>query len=350
MLARSPEAFRLAPDLQLSCDLAINDGSKSFMMASLLLPRPTRCAARALYAFCRNADDLIDQSPDPAQALDQLQKRLDAIYADEDPAEPCDRAFQMVVRHFAIPRLLPDALIEGFAWDAGARTYQSFGDVKAYAARVASTVGVMMTLIMGSRDETTLARAADLGLAMQLTNIARDVGEDALNGRVYLPLDWLPEHQHDLGAFLSSSGDLRHVRSATRRLLEEADTLYARALTGVAGLPLGCRIAIASAGLIYQAIGREVAGNGYDSISKRAFTSSSRKLALVGRACLVTGLTRHHDPSPPDPAAAFLVVPCAQASAPPVRGLDAKAARMLELIALAEIRRRETRDSGELNA
>ncbi len=107
--------------------------------------------------------------------------------------QPWTRAFAAVVSCHEIPRALPDALVEGLAWDVAGRSYDTLAELEAYAARVAGAVGVMMALVMGTRDAGALARAADLGVAMQLTNIARDVGEDASMGRIYLPRQWLRE-------------------------------------------------------------------------------------------------------------------------------------------------------------
>src|SRR5690606_3518328 len=134
-------------------------------LASLLLPQSYRGYARGLYGFCRVADDLVDQSDDPAQAVDALHERLGRIYAGRPDDAPADRAFADVVHRFGIPRAVPDALIEGFLWDAQGRHYDSLSDVVAYAVRVAGTVGVMMSLIMGRRAPQALARAIDLGIA-----------------------------------------------------------------------------------------------------------------------------------------------------------------------------------------
>ena len=123
--------------------------------------------------------------------LDALNERLDRAYAGTPFETPVDRALSSVVLRFGIPRALLDALIEGFAWDAEGRTYETLSELHGYAARVAGTVGTMMAILMGRRGADALARAADLGIAMQLTNIARDVGEDARAGRIYLPLSWL---------------------------------------------------------------------------------------------------------------------------------------------------------------
>ena len=170
-------------DLQ-ACRRLMRGGSKSFFAASLVLPPRVRAPATALYAFCRVADDAIDLSEQPAQALDGLRQRLDAVYAGTPQAIVADRALARVVERFAIPRSLPDALLEGFAWDAEGRRYESLEAVHDYAARVAGAVGAMMALVMETREPRALARACELGVAMQLTNIARDVGEDARKGRL----------------------------------------------------------------------------------------------------------------------------------------------------------------------
>ena len=131
-----------------------------------------------------------------------------------------------------VPRALPEALLEGMLWDADGRRYETLSEVRAYSARVAASVGGMMSVVMGGRSEETLARACDLGVAMQLSNIARDVGEDAILGRLYLPLEWLREED-----LIPTSG-WRRRRSAcpwvvVLRLLDEAARLYERAVPGI---------------------------------------------------------------------------------------------------------------------
>jgi 15-cis-phytoene synthase len=162
-------------------------------------------------------------------------------------------------KDFDMPRALPDALLEGLAWDAMGRRYRNLADLHAYSARVASAVGVMMCVLMRVRSPDALARAADLGLAMQLTNIARDVGEDARAGRLFLPLDWLEEAGIDPERFLADPRPSAALAGVVRRLLDEADELYLRAATGVSSLPADCRLGIAAARHIYAAIGTEVA-------------------------------------------------------------------------------------------
>jgi phytoene synthase len=276
--------FGVNPADLAACRALLCGGSRSFFAASLLLPKRVRAPATALYAFCRVADDAIDLGDDPAAALQSLKARLDAAYAGMPEPNPVDRAFAATVKTFSIPKTLPAALIEGLAWDAAGRRYATYAELLDYAARVAGAVGVMMAVVMGVRDSTSLARAADLGVAMQLSNIARDVGEDARAGRVFLPLDWLREAGIDPPALLKAPAFTPALGGVVRRLLNEADTLYARAEAGIARLPLDCRLGIAAARRIYAAIGTEVAQAGYDSVSQRARVAGRRKIALAGLA------------------------------------------------------------------
>ena len=224
----------IAPEDMAACRAMIRTGSLSFHAASRLLPPRVRDPALALYAFCRVADDDVDEGLDKAHAVLRLRERLDLIYAGRPEARPSDRAFAAVVEDFDMPRALPDALLEGLAWDAIGRRYETLSDLHGYSARVAAAVGVMMCVLMRVRDPDALARAADLGLAMQLTNIARDVGEDARRGRLYLPRHWLAEGDIDADAWLAHPGCSPALQSVVERLLVEADRLYAQASSGIA--------------------------------------------------------------------------------------------------------------------
>lgn len=267
-----------------ACSAAIRRGSKSFHLASLLLPAQTRQAARALYAFCRHSDDLIDDPRSGMPALIRLRQRLDMIYIGEPAPFACDRAFARVVHEHAIPKPVVEALLDGFAMDLEGRRHQTIDDVKAYATCVASSVGLMMASVMGVSDRAALARAADLGIAMQLTNIARDVGEDARNGRLYLPLDWLEEQGIDAEAFLREPEFTPALGKVVERLLDEAARHYRLGHAGIRSLPKPCRHAIRTAALVYEAIGTSIAANGYDSVSNRATTGLGTKIGLMIRA------------------------------------------------------------------
>ena len=266
------------------CRAVMRGGSKTFFAASLLLPPRVRAPASALYAFCRLADDEIDLGTDPTLAVQQLHSRLDAVYAGRPQAIEVDRALASVVHRFRVPRELVDALLDGFVWDAAGREYHTLEDVQAYGARVAGTVGAMMALVMGARGAAALARACDLGVAMQLTNIARDVGEDARNGRLYLPRQWLLEAGIDAQAWLQNPVFTPAIGAVVQRLLAAADTLYARADHGIAALPRDCRPAIHAARLVYAEIGREIERAGLNSVDHRAYVSKQRKLSLIARA------------------------------------------------------------------
>jgi phytoene synthase len=275
----------LASDDDLAtCREAIRTGSRTFHAASLILPSRVREPALSLYAFCRAADDAIDESGDPVAALAALRGRLAGAYQRRPAAIAEDRALADVVARFSIPREVPEALLEGFAWDAQRRRYADLSGVLAYSARVAGTVGVMMALLMGARSAAALARAADLGAAMQLSNIARDVGEDARAGRLYLPLDWLRAAGIEPEAFLARPVFTRALGAVVDRLLGAAEDLYARAASGIAALPPECRPAIHAARLMYAEIGREVTRRGSDSVSTRAVVPASRKAFLLARA------------------------------------------------------------------
>jgi 15-cis-phytoene synthase len=335
--------FALDPAMQEACIASIRAGSKSFHAASLLLPGRIRLPARALYAFCRASDDLVDEGERHRSGAAELRRRLDAVYAGLPGPAIEDRVFAKLVQAYGLPRTVPEALIEGFEWDEANRLYDTIDDLCAYAARVASTVGIMMAVIMGARDAAVLARAADLGLAMQLTNIARDVGEDAQRGRLYLPRDWMRDAGVDPDAWLAAPVFDARIGLVVARLLAAADTLYDRALTGTCGLPLDCRPAIRSAAYIYREIGREIARAGFNSVDARAHTTKNRKIELILYA---TAQPFQFSPvltAPTHLSAQFLVDAAARAEPRAPRGLDEKAGRLIELLALAETRRRGAR-------
>ncbi len=262
----------------------IRTGSKSFHAASLLLPARVREAAYALYAFCRLSDDLVDVEGGTSDAIMRLRDRLDLAYAGSPANSAIDRAFADTVWRHALPRALPEALIEGLEWDVAGVSCETLDDVYAYSARVAGSVGAMMTVLMGVRDADVLARACDLGVAMQLTNIARDVGEDARAGRLYLPRNLLREAGIDPRTWLAAPQWRPEIGAVVSALLRDADRLYRRAEGGIAGLPASCRPAIFAARHIYAEIGMEIARNNFDPVTARARVSGRRKLALMAQA------------------------------------------------------------------
>ncbi|MBV0914134.1 15-cis-phytoene synthase [Anianabacter salinae] len=335
-----------AADL-LHCREAIRTGSFSFHAASRLLPGRVRDPALALYAFCRLADDAVDENDEKAHAVLTLRDRLDLVYEGRPRNTPADRAFAAVVEEFEMPRALPEALLEGLAWDAAGRRYDTLSDLFDYCARVASAVGAMMAVLMRVRDADALARACDLGLAMQLTNIARDVGEDARARRIYLPLEWLDEAGMAPEAFFADPLPTDDVRAMVRRLLTEADRLYLRSEAGVAALPADCRPGIFAARHIYAGIGGAIRRNGYDTISWRSRTTKSQKIGWLGLSTLRAGVTTLMPRSAvlharPAPETLFLVEAAAQKARRPAWG-DGRSGALLALFAQLEMEDRARR-------
>lgn len=323
------------------CRAAIRTGSLSFHSASRMLPARVRDPALGLYAFCRLADDEVDEGNAKERAVLKLQERLDLAYRGMPRNAPEDRAFAAIIDRFEMPRDLPEALLEGLAWDSLERRYETLSDVRAYSARVASAVGVMMCVLMEMRDPDALARACDLGVAMQLTNIARDVGEDARAGRLYLPLEWFADAGIDPEAFLAAPEPTREIKRMVSRLLAEAERLYLRSEAGIRALPRDARMGIWAARLIYAGIGREVRRNGFDSVTRRAHTSTSQKLGWMAQASVraTIGMAM--------PRSAVIYAPCLTetvylvAAAGRTERIPGRAQAIVDL--LAEIRLREAR-------
>lgn len=325
-----------------ACTEAIRHGSLSFHAASKLLPKHVRDPALALYAFCRLADDEVDLKAEKVDAVLRLRDRLDLVYAGRPENAAPDRAFAAVVEQFEMPRTLPDALLEGLAWDAEGRTYATLSGVRDYSARVASAVGAMMCVLMGVRDADALARACDLGVAMQLTNIARDVGEDALEGRLYLPTDWLDEAGIDRDVFFAEPCADAAVRRMVKSLVMEANRLYYRSEAGIAALPKSCRPGIYGARFIYAGIAGRLTAMDYDSVSERARTSKTQKLGWLAQSVARSGVSMVMPQSPvlfakPLEEVAFLVDAAARKTTPD------RSDSLFEALAALEVRRQSDR-------
>ena len=288
--------------------------SKSFALAGKLLPAGMRHDAAALYAWCRRCDDAVDTpeaSLDRARAVRRLRTELDAVYAGTPQEDPVLAGLQEVVRRHQLPRAYPEDLLAGMAMDVGVVRMATMDELLLYAYRAAGTVGLMMAYLMGVRDARTLRRAVDLGIAMQLTNVCRDVAEDEGRGRVYLPetlLDGapLPTRAPDIAA------------PAVAAVLGCADAFYRSGDAGLGRLPFRCAVAIRAARLIYAEIGAVVARRDFDVRAGRAVVSHARKLALLARAAIDTVVTvvRRRRPAPP-PGALPFSLPIDGAETPP---------------------------------
>lgn len=267
--------------------------AKSFFFVSALLGRRRRQSAFALYLFCRRLDDLVDVAPAPQReaALARVRAMLDALYEGripEDPSLPWSvaelTAFADTVRRHEIPRTPFDDLVAGMQMDLEKSRYAHFRELELYCYRVAGTVGLMISYVLGFTRPAALERAVDLGIALQLTNILRDVREDAERGRIYLPQDELaafgiPE------AALSAGTQGEPWVAFLRCQIARARAYYLRAALGVPMLKSG-RWMVRAMSSIYGGILEAIERRGYDVFSARAFVPTSRKLGLLLAAAL----------------------------------------------------------------
>ena len=274
-------------------------GSKSFAMASLLFGRAMQEDAHKLYAWCRHCDDVIDGqtlggdapdadlSPeDQATLLEELRAKTRVALEGQKVGHPAFDAFSTVAVRHKLPAQYAMDLLTGFEMDAARRQYRTLDDTLEYCYGVAGAVGLMMAVLMGvsPEDDETLDCACDLGLAFQLTNIARDVIDDADAGRIYMPASILSDHGirslEDVLAIENRKG----LANATSVLLAEADRYYASASNGIRRLPPRAAAAVAAARNVYSDIGRVVIKRGAKAWDSRAHIGSARKtwLALCG--------------------------------------------------------------------
>ncbi|MBI1622382.1 phytoene/squalene synthase family protein [Aquamicrobium zhengzhouense] len=271
--------------------VSIEKGSQSFAAASRLFDRETRNDSMMLYAWCRHCDDVIDgqvgghgQAADfregQSQRLDELRLKTSAALAGEPSDEYIFEALRRVISRHQIPHRHPQELLTGFEMDVEARRYRTIEETLDYCYHVAGVVGVMMAMIMGVRDKAVLDRACDLGIAFQLTNIARDVIDDARSGRVYVPEEVLSRH----GVFGIAPEDRDQwprLHAAALDLLDFADDYYQSAYAGLSALPARSAWAIAAARRVYQAIGQKLRANGPSAWEQRVSTTKGEKISLL---------------------------------------------------------------------
>jgi 15-cis-phytoene synthase len=261
------------------CRAVLERHSKSFALATRLLSREEGDDVAALYAWCRRADDAIDVPgvEAPEVALARLERELDRLYAGEEQRDPVLSEFQRVVRSKRIPEEYPRALLRGLAMDVAGVRYATLEELLLYCFNVAGTVGLMSCHVFGLTDARALERAAHLGIAMQLTNVSRDVLEDSRNGRVYLPERLLSTRR----------AGSRAIRGALAKLLDAAEQYYRSADRGIRALPWRAALAVRAARLVYSAIGQGIRANGYDVLCRRTVVTRVRKLMLVGCALVL---------------------------------------------------------------
>lgn len=259
-------------------------------MASRLFGESTRNGAHFLYGWCRYADDQVDSVRDPADQLarlGELRRKTADAFAGTPAPEPVFVALHHLAKQHRIPAYYAEELLEGMNMDVRRQSYATPQDLNLYCYRVAGTVGLMMSHVMGVSDAKALEHAAAMGSAMQMTNIARDVMEDAAMGRVYLPEQWLKE-EGIAAADVGRPENRQALARVVARLLDLADRYYALGNDGLKYLPWRAAIAVGTAGAVYSTIGRVVRRQGARAWDQRAIVSNARKLALVFKGVLLT--------------------------------------------------------------
>ncbi|MDV6374507.1 phytoene/squalene synthase family protein [Deinococcus arenicola] len=268
------------------CREITRDHSKTFFLGSRLFPLQQRQAVWAVYAACRNGDDIVDESGagTVAAELDEWWTRVQAAFAGRAGADPVDVALAWAARTYPIPLSAFAELHDGLRMDLNDHVYRDMDDLTLYCRRVAGVIGFMIAPVSGySGGEQTLHHALLLGQAMQLTNILRDVGEDLTRGRVYLPQSLLTEYgvtRADLERGLVTP----QYRALMAHLCALARVWYAEGRTGIPFLHGSARLAVATAARAYEGILDDLERAGYDNFNRRAYVSGTRKLLMLPRA------------------------------------------------------------------
>ena len=262
-------------------DKAAQSGS-SFYYSFLFLPPQRRRAITALYAFCREVDDIVDECADTGLAHTKLawwRQELARLYAG-DTQHPVTRALAPAIQPFGIKHEYLAEIIDGMEMDLSQNRYLDFPALEQYCHRVAGVVGLLAASIFGYQDERTLVYAHTLGLAFQLTNIIRDVGEDSRKGRIYLPLS-------ELQQFKVSAADILHARQTEEfvRLMafqiERAERFYSAAFEQLPQVDRKAQRPGLIMAAIYRALLREIANDGCKVLSQRTALTPVRKLWIA---------------------------------------------------------------------
>lgn len=270
---------------------------RSFHFASKLLAPEYRSRAARLYAFCRYIDDLADESYDhdgAAQQLEQINSEIQYGHSSQHVVADMIALMQ----ELSMPHAPVLSLIKGVQSDLTMQRLENEAELLHYAYQVAGTVGLMMCVILDVRDKEAWPFAMDLGIAMQLTNIARDVGQDATKGRIYLPATWLGNISTDQ-IIRPSTAQAAALQAATQKTLALAQAYYQSGLTGVPYLPPAARYGIVVAAAVYREIGQVVAQSEYRSWDRRAIVPQSRKIICASQALVRYALQMRSRQSPP---------------------------------------------------
>lgn len=263
----------------LSCQEITRQHSKTFFLASRLLPFEQRRAVHALYAFCRISDDLIDEGGE-----DRLQRLIswkhESLSDSPNSNQEVALAWADARAKFYIPKQYAEQLLDGVALDLTKNRFTNFKDLANYCYGVASTVGLMTMHIVDFSGEEAIPYAIKLGVALQLTNILRDVGEDWQNGRLYLPQDEMAQFGITEAAIHAGLLDDRW-QDFMQFQIQRTRQLYAEAMPGIRMLGKNGRFAIAAAAELYQGILDDIEANHYDVFNRRAYLNGRQKLSRL---------------------------------------------------------------------
>ncbi len=265
-------------DWRMCAEIAREHG-RTFYFASKFLPPVQRKSILAAYAYCRIADDIADKAP--SSGREAALRRLDAWEQElEHPVHPVAVAYADARRRHDSPTQPARDLVTGVRMDLDHRPYQTWDDLAHYCYHVAGTVGLIAAPFLGCTDPAALPKAVDLGIAMQLTNILRDVAEDARMGRLYLPLDDLARFGVDSERLLAGepSGNFRELMAYE---IGRARMIYANAMVGIAALSSPGRLTTLASARLYARILDRIEDNDYDVFSRRAHVPMAEKLSAM---------------------------------------------------------------------
>lgn len=273
---KNPNSAQLLAEAYTTSQSITRRHSRTFYLASAMLPKAERMAIRALYAFCRVSDDLVDEfTTDRESKISQWRKQALSAAPPENNLPAV--AWADARANYSIPRQYAEQLLEGVSRDLTKRRYQSFEELTDYCYAVASTVGLMTMHIVGYSGTEAIPYAVKLGVALQLTNILRDVGEDWRNGRLYLPQDELAQFGLSEADIAAGCTDERWC-TFMRFQIDRAHQLYQEAMPGIALLGSRGQAAIAAAAELYRDILNDIEAHDYDVFSRRAHVNNARKL------------------------------------------------------------------------
>jgi 15-cis-phytoene synthase len=272
--------------------------AKTFYLASMFLPERQRRPIFAIYALLRTVDDIVDQAEEKLSSslitreeirdmLEEWKSKLRECYAGNPGGDPIMMAWHDTLKHYHIPIELPFELIEGVEMDISFKPFETFDELYVYCYKVASVVGLMTSEVFGYNDKRALVHAVELGIAMQLTNILRDVGEDVDRGRIYLPMEDLRRFGCSVEEFMQKTLSAKFVE-LMKFQVRRARGYYLSAEQGIVMLNKESRFAVSLSSLNYGNILTAIEENGYDVFSKRAYRSFFQKISTIPAVWLKT--------------------------------------------------------------